>query len=129
MKLVFKPGDKKIHKYVVTAADQASFLGTVVHPVCSTYSLAREFEWSSRLFFLELKEKGEEGVGTFLSIEHKSPAQVGEEITLTATVIKIQGNELTCAIEAKVGDRVIATGSTGQKMLTMEKLGRIFKEK
>ena len=127
MKLVFRPGDKKIHRYVVTAADQASFLGAVVHPVCSTFSLAREFEWSSRLFFLEMKEKGEEGVDTFLSVEHKSPAQIGEEIMLTATVIKIQGNELTCAIEAKVGDRMVATGTTGQKMLSAEKLGRIFK--
>ncbi len=126
MKLILKPGDRKVFKRVVTEEDQASFHGEVLHPVCSTFSLARDFEWASRLFFLEIKEEGEEGVGTFLSIEHRRPAFVGEEIVFTATVIKIHGNELTCAIEAKVADQLIATGTTGQKMLTKEKMKQIF---
>ena len=126
MKLIFEPGSRKSFRRSVTKSDQAAFFGELVHPVCSTFSLARDFEWSSRLFFLEMKEDREEGVGTFLSIEHKSPAFVGEEIIFTATVVKVQDNELTCSIEAKVGDRVIATGTTGQKMLTKEKLKEIF---
>lgn len=128
MKLIFKPGDKKVHKKRVTQGDLASFNGEALHPVCSTFALARDFEYSSRLFFLEMKEENEEGVGTFLSIDHKSPAFVGDEIAITATVLKIRGNELTCAIEAKVGDRLIATGTTGQKMLTKEKLKKIFRQ-
>ncbi len=127
MKLIFKPGSRKVFKKEVTEADLPSFLEEVVHPVCSTYSLARDFEWSSRLFFLEMQEEGEGGIGTFLSIDHRRPAFVGEEIVFTATVVKIQGNELTCSIEAKVGDRVVATGTTGQKMLTKEKLKEIFR--
>jgi len=127
MKLILKPGSRKAFKKEVTEADLPLFLGEVVHPVCSTYSLARDFEWSSRLLFLEMREEGEEGIGTFLSIAHKHPAFVGEEIVFTATVVKIHGNELTCSIEAKVGDRVVATGTTGQKMLTKEKLEEIFK--
>ena len=129
MKLVFKVGDKKAYKKVVTPADLAAFHGEVLHAVYSTFSLARDFEWSSRLFFIEMKEDHEEGVGTFLSIEHRSPAFEGEEIVVTATIIKIQGNELTCAIEATTGDRVIAVGTTGQKMLRKEKLKEIFTKK
>lgn len=129
MKLIFKAGDKKVYKKVVTPADLAAFHGEVLHAVYSTFSLARDFEWSSRLFFIEMKEEHEEGVGTFLSIEHRSPAFEGEEIVVTATVIKIQGNELTCAIEARTGDRVIAVGTTGQKMLRKEKLKEIFTKK
>ncbi len=129
MKLIFKAGDKKIYKKVVTSADLAEFHGEVLHAVYSTFSLARDFEWSSRLFFIEMKEEHEEGVGTFLSIEHRSPAFEGEEIVVTATVIKIQGNELTCAIEARTGDRVIAVGTTGQKMLRKERLKEIFTKK
>ncbi len=126
MKLVFKPGDKKVYNRVVTEADLASFKGEALHPVCATFSLARDFEWSSRLFFLEMKEEDEEGVGTFLSIDHKSPAFVGERIIFTATVLKIRENELTCSIEAKINDRIIAIGTTGQKMLKKEKLKQIF---
>ena len=126
MKLIFAPGSRKMYRKRVTREDFAAFHGKVVHPVCATFSLARDFEWSSRLFFLEMMEDDEEGVGTFLSIEHKSPAFLDDEIVFTATVIKIQGHELTCAIDARVGDRLIATGTTGQRMLTKEKIKELF---
>jgi fluoroacetyl-CoA thioesterase len=79
------------------------------------------------IVFIEMKEDDEEGVGTMLSIEHKSPAFVGEEITFTASVETIIKNELICVIEARVGERIIATGKTGQKMLKREKLSILFK--
>jgi fluoroacetyl-CoA thioesterase len=126
MKIIFKPGDKKVYTKMVADTDVAAFHGEVLHEVCSTFSLARDFEWSSRLFFIDMKEEEEEGVGTFLSIDHKSPAFVGEEIIFTATVVKIVENELTCMIEARTGNRLIATGTTGQKMLKKEKLKKIF---
>ena len=126
MKLIFKPGDQKKYAKVVQSNDVAAFHGEVLHAVYSTFALARDFEWSSRLFFIEMKEDDEEGVGTFLSIDHKSPAFVGEDVVITATVVKLERNELTCAIEAMVGTRTIATGTTGQKMLKKEKLNRLF---
>jgi fluoroacetyl-CoA thioesterase len=127
MKLIFKPGDTKLYRKVITEADQAAFHGEVLHAVCSTFALARDFEWSSRLFFIEMREADEEGVGTSLSIDHKSPAFVGEELFIQATVESIRDNELICEIEAKVADRLIALGKTGQKMLKKEKLNKIFK--
>jgi predicted thioesterase len=130
VKDIFKPGDKKSFRRRVTEADQAIFHDQkVLHPVCSTFALARDFEWSSRLFFIEMKEDDEEGVGTMLTIEHKSPAFVGEEVQFSATVDTLITNELICSIEAKVGDRVIATGKTGQKMLKREKLSQLFRTK
>jgi len=126
MKLIFKPGDKKQYLKKVGEADLATFHGEVLHPVYSTFALARDFEWSSRLFFLEMKDEDEEGVGTFLSIEHKSPAKVGEEVTFTATIEAIKSNELICTIEAACGSRVVATGKTGQKMFKKEKLKTLF---
>lgn len=126
MKVIFKPGDVKTYRKVVTDSDLATFHGETLHPVYSTFSLARDFEWSSRLFFLEMKEEDEEGVGTFLSIEHKSPAKVGEEVIITARIETILDNELICIIEARSGDRLIASGKTGQKMLKKEKLNKLF---
>jgi len=126
MKNIFKPGDQKSFKRTVLESDCAIFNGELLHRVCSTFALARDFEWSSRLFFLEMKEENEEGVGTMLSIDHKNPAFVGEEILFVATAEKIERNELICSIEAKVGDRIIATGKTGQKMLKKEKLKALF---
>lgn len=126
MKLIFKSGDRKQYTKKVLPEDAAAFHGEVLHPVYATFALARDFEWSSRLFFIEMKEDDEEGVGTFLSIDHKSPAFIGSEVVITATVESIRGNELICTIEAKAGDTLIATGKTGQKMLKMEKLRKLF---
>ncbi|MBS1486451.1 MAG: hypothetical protein JST43_02585 [Bacteroidetes bacterium] len=126
MKHIFKTGDQKIFKKIISKEDCAIFNGELLHPVYATFALARDFEWSSRLFFLEMKDDDEEGVGTMLSITHQSPAFVGEEVTITATVEHIDGHELICSIQAKTRNRVIATGQTGQKMLTKEKLNRLF---
>ena len=126
MKQVFRPGDKKTYHRRVVESDQAIFHGELLHSVCSTFALARDFEWSSRLFFIEMKEEDEEGVGTFLSIEHKRPAFVGDEIEFIATIDRIEGMELHCTIQASVNGRVVAMGRTGQKMLKKERLDAIF---
>ena len=126
MKDIFRKGDKKTFKTIVKPEDQASFHGQVLHRVCSTFALARDMEWASRLFFIEMKEADEEGVGTYLEIQHRAPAFVGDELTITATVDSLSGNELMCIIEVRQNDKLIATGKTGQRMLKKEKLNLIF---
>lgn len=126
MKQIFKPGDRKQTTYCVTQADVAAFGGEVVHPVCSTFALGREAEWAGRQFVLDMREPHEEGIGTQLVIDHKAPAFVGEEIVVTATVEKIENHEIICSFEASVNGRIIATGKTGQKILSREKINRLF---
>lgn len=122
MKTVFKPGDKKQVQYRVREADVAAFHGEVVHPVCATFTLAREVEWATRQFVLEMRETDEEGIGTFVTIEHRGPAFVGEELTIEATVEQLNGHELICIYDVTVNDRIIATGKTGQKIFKREKI-------
>ncbi|GAA0891025.1 hypothetical protein GCM10009122_07040 [Fulvivirga kasyanovii] len=126
MKLIFKPGDKKFYTVEVTKQDVAAFNNEVVHEVCSTFALAREIEWSTRLFVLEMKEESEEGIGTRLEINHKGPAFVGETLTIEATVESINGNELLCSYRARVDDRMVAEGVTGQKVLPKDKIKAVF---
>ena len=71
----------------VRPQDVAAFHDQVVHPVCSTFSLAREAEWTTRQFVLDMRDDDEEGVGTFLNIEHKAPAFIGEEILFRGYLI------------------------------------------
>jgi predicted thioesterase len=72
-------------------------------------------------------EEDEEGIGTFLTIEHKSPALVGETVEIQAVLKEIAGNAINCTFIASVGDRIIAEGTTGQKILKKEKLERMVK--
>ena len=122
----FKKGDSKVHVFQVSPEDFAAFDSGVVHKVCSTFALSREMEWSSRLFVLDMIEASEEGIGTFLEIKHISPAFFGSTIEMVATVESFINNELICKIHAKVGDREIASGRTGQKILTKEKINQFF---
>lgn len=126
MKQIFKPGDIKEYKTIVKPQDVASFHGIIVHEVCSTFALARDVEWTTRLFVLEMTDEDEEGVGTFLQIQHQGPAFVGEEIVFTGKYENLTGSELMCSFEARVGDRTIATGKTRQKILKLEKIKSIF---
>ncbi len=125
----FQIGDTKVYQKLVTAADFARFDDGLVHAVCSTFSLAQAAEWAGRLFVLEMKEKDEEGIGTFLTINHKSPAFESETVTITATLKAVNGHEVICSYEARVRDRLVADGETGQKILKKEKLAKVLAPK
>ncbi|MFD2512425.1 thioesterase family protein [Pontibacter locisalis] len=126
---MIKPGDTRTYIKHVTSADFARFDDGLVHAVCSTFSLAQAAEWAGRLFVLDLKEEDEEGIGTCLTINHKSPAFEGEKVEITAVLEKLEGNEVTCVYTAKVGERLIADGKTGQKILKKEKLANVLAPK
>lgn len=126
MKEIFKTGDVKEFKTVVRAQDVASFQGAVVHEVYSTFALARDVEWTTRQFVLEMKDDDEEGIGTYLEIRHQQPAFVGEEITIRGTYGGMVDAELMCSFDVRAGDRIIARGRTGQKILKVAKIKSIF---
>jgi len=123
---LFKIGSQKTYSKLVEQADCASFNSSLVHPVYATFALGRDAEWACRLFVLEMKEDQEEGIGTFLNISHKSPALLGSKVEFTATVKSIQKNEIICNFIAKVGDRIIAEGVQGQKIIEKQKLEKLF---
>ncbi len=126
MKNCFQVGDVKTYIKKVEIEDIASFDSGTVHQVYATFALGRDAEWSSRLFVIEMKDEDEEGIGTFLNIQHVSPAKVGDTVVFTAQIDELFKHVIHCKIMAKVGERIIATGSTGQKIIKKEKLEFLF---
>ncbi|MEV4883296.1 hypothetical protein MRBLMN1_001792 [Chitinophaga ginsengisegetis] len=123
---LFKPGDTKHFSRIVRPEDCASFDSGHVHPVYATFALARDAEWCCRLFVLDMKETSEEGIGTRLTVEHLSPALTGSRVDFTAVITQIQHHEITCSYEAVCNGRVVATGIQVQKILSKEKLEKLF---
>jgi predicted thioesterase len=123
-----QPGAVRTFSRVVTHEDAAAFDAGTVHPVYSTFALTRDAEWSGRLFVLELKEADEEGIGTGISVEHLSPALIGETVTFTATLTALRGNEVINDYIACVGDRIIAKGTQKQKILKKDRLEALFQK-
>ena len=114
----FRPGDTKIHRYLIRLEDVTDFgPNGLMHTVLSTFALGRELEWAARLFVLEMKSADDEGIGTELFIQHRAPTFMGETLTATATFEPLDGANLRCAVEAHVGARLVATGHTGQRIV------------
>jgi predicted thioesterase len=128
MKDVFKIGDKKVFNRQVRVEDTAAFESGTVHPVYATFALARDAEWCSRLFVLEMKDNDEEGIGTFVEVKHFSPAFVGDTVLFEAAIDELKHNDVNCFFTAKVGERLIASGRTGQKVLAKAKIEKLFNE-
>ncbi len=126
MKNIFKIGDKKVFKKNVSKSDFAFFENDQVHEVYATFALGRDAEWCCRLFVLDMKEDMEEGIGSFLTIQHHSPAFENQLVEFEATVKSIIKNEIICTYEARVNGRLIASGEQGQKIVQKEKLKHLF---
>lgn len=126
MKDIFQKGDLLTTTVNVSEKDIAEFNGEIVHPVYSTFALGRDAEWACRQFVLKMKEDDEEGIGTFLTVQHHAPAKLNEQVTFEATVESIQGNEIICHYCAKVKDRLIADGRQGQKILKKAKIDNLL---
>lgn len=117
MKNPFQAGDTKQLHFLVTEEKLARFETGVVHEVYGTFALGQDAEWTCRQFVLAMKEEGEEGIGTFLTIDHVSPALLGAEVVITALLEEVNDREVICTYEAHHKDRLIAKGRTGQKIL------------
>ena len=120
----FKEGDEKTHSFVVGREDFARFDSGLVHELCSTFKLAREMEWAARLFVLDIKEEEEEGIGTFLQINHENPAFENERVDLVAEYEGWRKGELRVKVVASVGERLVASGRTGQRVIKKGSLER-----
>ena len=119
-------GEKIVTSFVVGPEDTASFGGVEVHPVCSTFAMAREAEWACRQFVLKLREDHEEGIGNGLTIEHKAPALMGQRVDIIATLEACSGNDVLCSWEALANGRLLATGTCTQKVLDRGRLQQRF---
>ncbi len=126
MKDIFEKGDVMAYQHEVQEADLARFSDGLVHEVYSTFALGRDAEWSGRLFVLEMKEEDEEGIGTYLSIEHIAPAFLGQEVKFVSVYEELNKNELTTSFTASVGDLVMARGIQKQKIVAKDKLKKAF---
>lgn len=118
---------EKTFRRLVRPEDCAAFDSGLVHPLYATFALARDAEWCCRLFVLDLKEDQEEGIGTFLEIEHISPARQGETVEFTARADRLEDRELQCTFEARVQGRLVARGRQRQRILPLEKIRTLYR--
>jgi fluoroacetyl-CoA thioesterase len=122
----FQSGDQKSIEITVTDDKLARFDAGLVHPVYSTFALGKDVEWACRLFVLEMKEAGEEGIGSYLSINHLYPAPLGSSVKILATLVSVTGIEVACVWEAFSNGHKIAEGLQNQKIVNKARFDQLI---
>lgn len=117
MRVPFRPGDQKRYLTRVTPDKVAQFHGEEVHPYYSTFALAQDAEWACRLFVLDMKDPDEEGIGTYLSVNHIGAVPVGSEVEIIATLLWVREATVHCAYEVWWAGQRVAYGEQTQKIL------------
>lgn len=125
MKNPFQPGDQKIFVTKVTEEKLATFDAGMVHPVYSTFALGKDAEWAGRLFVLEMKEAGEEGIGSYLSIEHLYPAPLNSTVRIEATFEAVSGNKVATTFAAFANNKKIAEGRQTQRIIQKDRFDEL----
>lgn len=98
----------------------------LVHPVYSTWSMVRHMELASRKVILPYLEPGEDAVGYSVSVIHLAPAPAGAMVTARARLVRLDGNQIVCAVTAHNRATVIGEGTTVQVLVSTERLRARF---
>jgi fluoroacetyl-CoA thioesterase len=89
--------------------------------VLATPTLAALFEKVAVKIADTYLEPGNTTVGTCITVNHNAPTPLGEEITVTATLVKQEGRFFTFTLSAKDAHGQIATGTHTRVSVGSEK--------
>jgi fluoroacetyl-CoA thioesterase len=120
-------GTKATKEITVTPEMFAQFDGVVVHPAYSTVAMVYHMEWVSRLIILPFLEQDEEGMGGAVTVKHLAPSPEGALLTVTAELIKFNGNILLTQTEVKHGEQLVGIGEVKQVIVPIEKINNLLK--
>ncbi|MEW9033370.1 MAG: thioesterase [Planifilum fimeticola] len=124
MKPGLRPGHRETMSITVTEDMIAAFGGEMVHPVLSTVTMVYYMEWVGRKVILPFLEEGEEGVGGSITVEHRSPAPIGKQVTFVAEATEVKPNKVVCRVVAEHDKAIVGEGTFTQVILPVEKIHR-----
>lgn len=90
-------------------------------PVLATPMMMALMENAAMLAVAPELEEGMTTVGGHIESSHIKPSKVGDVVTATATLKKVEGKKLSFAIVAKMGEDVIGEGTHLRFIVNKEK--------
>jgi predicted thioesterase len=112
----------------VTAAMTARFFECEIHPLYATFAAVEHAEYAARCAIRSAVEPHQDAIGLAVELEHRAPAAVGTLLTIAATVERLEGRDIWCAVAITAADgREIARGRTGQRVISREKRDQLVR--
>ena len=95
----------------VTEAVSAISLGSGDLPVLDTPAMMALMENAAMLAVAPHLPEGSTTVGGHISASHIKPTPIGETVTATATVVKVDGKKIEFEVKAHLGDILLGEGT------------------
>ena len=105
----------------VTDAVTAIAMGSGDMPVLATPAMMALMENAAMLAVAPHLPEGSTTVGGHISASHLKPSKVGETVTATATVTRVEGRKIEFKVEARCGDTLLGEGTHLRFIVDREK--------
>ena len=116
-------GDTVTHRVTVSPEMTARLFDREVHPVYATAWMVRHAEEAGRLLVERHLGPHEDATGYRIDVTHERPALVGDEVTVTVTVVEVDERACTAAFEVRTATAVVGHGVFVQRYVRRGVLG------
>ena len=106
---------------MVTEAVTAVAMGSGDMPVLATPSMMALMENAAMQAVADHLPEGSTTVGGHIASSHLKPSKLGDTVTATATVTKVDGKKIEFKIEARCGDTLLGEGTHLRFIVDREK--------
>ena len=118
---MMKEGLEYVSELTVTDAVTAIAMGSGDMAVLATPAMMALMENAAMLAVADHLPEGSTTVGGHISTSHLKPSKVGETVTATATVTRVEGKKIEFKVEAHCGDTLLGEGTHLRFIVDREK--------
>lgn len=108
---MLQEGLKHTSQLTVTEAVMAIEMGSGDMPVLATPAMMALMENAAMLAVADRLPEGCTTVGGHITSSHLKPSKLGETVTATATVTRVEGKKIEFRIDAHCGDVLLGEGT------------------
>ena len=116
-------GDTASIEVTVTEEMLVDLGGRRVHPLYATAWMVRHMEEAGRMLVEPHLGPGEDATGYSISATHEAPARVGDRLTITATVTRVDERDTEAELEVTGPDGRIGHGGLVQRYIPADLFG------
>jgi fluoroacetyl-CoA thioesterase len=118
---MIEQGLEATREHVVAEHDTAAAVGSGDLPVLGTPRLLAWCEAATCAAVAPALAEGQTSVGTRISLEHQAPSPVGATVSVTASVVHVDGRLVRFGVAARQDGRLVGSGEVTRVVVDAER--------